>query len=157
MLTLDQDVMQAIADSKVRQLIENAPTAFVIGMAFITLFLPMNLIGIALGNIGQALNPVNVAKSAGRTHVHYIFLVLILAMYGGMFGYIYSVMLFDWFIPKIVGMKQGSSSGQLTAVALPLLAWGGVMAVFFYGTYVLGRLHGLFVRSFRKKLDFGTT
>ncbi|HWL92765.1 MAG TPA: hypothetical protein VNT79_04455 [Phycisphaerae bacterium] len=152
----DLDFMGAIAAGEVQQLLQNAPTEFYIGMFVISFLIPMNLIGISLGTIGQALNPVRVGQSVGYTHVHYIFLVLILSVYGGLFSYSFSAILFDWFIPKIKQMQEGSTSGQLTNVALPLLAWGAVMAVFFYGTYVLARLHGLFVRSFRRRLMFGT-
>ena len=112
--------------------------------------------GISLGNIGQALNPVNVVKSVARTHVHYVFLVLILLVYGGMFSYAFAAILFEWFIPQIDLMVVGSIQGNLMNVAMPMLAWGTVMAFFFYGTYVLAQLHGLFARSFRKDLLFGT-
>lgn len=151
----ETDIVGALAEGKIFELFEDAATAFVVGMVIVSFFIPMNLIGIALGNIGQALNPVNVGKSVARTHVHYIFLVLILAVYGGILGFSFTATL-NWFIPQITSMKESSTTGKLTAVAMPLLAWGAVMAVFFYGTYILARLHGLFVRSFRKQLQFGT-
>ena len=156
-LTLKEDLIEYITEGRVQALIEDSGAPFAVGMFIVSFFIPMNLIGISLGNIGQALNPVNVAKSVGFTHVHYIFLVLILSVYGGLFGYSFSAILFDWFIPQLKGMQESSTQGKLLDVALPLLAWGGVMTIFFYGTYVLGRLHGLFVRSFRKRLLFGTT
>jgi len=34
------------------------------------------------------------------------------------------------------------------------LAWGLVMSFYFFGTYVMGRLFGIFARSFRRDLAF---
>lgn len=149
-------VINAIGTDQPLKPFEEAATPFVVGMVLISFFIPMNLIGISLGHIGQALNPSAVLKSVARTHVHYVFLVLIVCVYGGLLSYIYASMLFGWFLPQISKMRAGSTEGSLMDVALPLLAWGAVMAVFFYGTYVLGRLHGLFVRTYRKNLLFGT-
>lgn len=155
-LTLPPECIDLLTSGKTDALLSQLTTVFVVGMAIVTFFIPMNLIGIALGTVGQALNPSNVVKSVLRTHVHYVFLVLILMVYGGLFSYLFIQIVFGWFLPQLSEMKEGSAGGQLTAVALPLLAWGAVMAFFFYGAYVLGRLHGLFVRSFRKHLLFGT-
>ncbi len=156
MLTISDGFQDYLFKGDVKGLIAQGGTSFGVGMVIVTFFIPMNLLGISLGNIGEALNPANILKSFGKTHVHYVFLVLILAVYGGLFGFAFVSILFDWFIPKIEGMRTGSSEGKLLDVAMPLLAWGIVMAFFFYGTYVLARLHGLFVRSFRKGLYFGT-
>jgi len=156
-LTIGGDGFQEyLFKGNVKGLLAEGGTSFGVGMVIVTFFIPMNLLGISLGTIGQALNPANIFKSFGKTHVHYVFLVLILAVYGGLFGFAFVSILFDWFIPKIETMRAGSSEGELLDVALPLLAWGVVMAFFFYGTYVLARLHGLFARSFRKHLYFGT-
>jgi hypothetical protein len=155
-LTIPGDFEEYLFKGDAKGLIANGGTPFGVGMVIVTFFIPMNLLGISLGTIGQALNPANILKSFGKTHVHYVFLVLILAVYGGLFGFAFVSILFDWFIPKIETMRAGSSEGNLLDVALPLLAWGVVMAFFFYGAYVLARLHGLFARSFRKHLYFGT-
>ncbi len=155
-LALPGDWMDYLTEGRPDELVTHFTTAFGIGMAIITFGIPMNLIGIALGTVGQALNPSRVLKSIARTHVHYLFLLMILMVYGGLFSSAFVSIVFGWFLPQLTEMKEGSSTGQLANVALPLLAWGGVMAVFFYGAYIIGRLHGLFVRSFRKKLEFGT-
>jgi hypothetical protein len=126
-----------------------------IGMVLISFIVPMNLIGLALGTIGQALNPVNVLKSIGKTHVHYLFLVTMLCVYGSLCGVAF-VAILKWFIPEVDKMAAGSGAGNLGPVALGLLAWGVVMGFAFYSVYALGRLHGLFARSYRKKLLFGT-
>ena len=137
-------------------LLQKGGVAFGVGMLIVFFLVPMNLLGISLGNIGQALNPVNVFKSVIGTHAHYIFLVLILSVYGGLFGYAFFTVLFEQFLPQMEKMTSGSSEGKLLDVALPMLIWGVVMIFFFYGSYVLARLHGLFARSFRKHLLFGT-
>lgn len=155
-LTIEEDLWGYLAKGDVNGLLQAGGTAFIVGMMIISFFIPMNLLGISLGNIGQALNPVNVVKSVARTHVHYVFLVLLLLVYGGMFSYAFSAILFEWFIPQIDLMIVGSIQGNIMKVAMPMLAWGTVMAFFFYGTYVLAQLHGLFARSFRKDLLFGT-
>lgn len=155
-ITIEADFIAAVAEGRIMDMLQLGGTPFAVGMVLISVLIPMHLLGVGLGNIGQALNPANVIKSVAATHVHYVFLVLILSVYGGLFTYAFSAILFDWFIPQIDGMFSGSSEGNIIDVALPLLAWSGVMTSFFYGAYVLARLHGLFVRSFRKNLYFGT-
>lgn len=129
-------------------------TNVIIGMVIISIVIPMNLIGLALGEIGQALNPVNVLKSIGKTHIHYVFLVLMLCVYGTICAAAFFGIL-QWFLPKVDAMAVGAGEGQLGSVALGLLAWGLVMGFVFYSMYALGRLHGLFARTYRKHLLFG--
>ncbi len=155
-LTVGEDFLDFLKQQDVNGLIQAGGAAFVVGMLIVLFFVPMNLLGMSLGSVAQALNPVNVVKSVGRTHAHYVFLVLILVVYGGIFGYAFVAIMFDWFMPQMNEMTSGASAGKVLAVAPPLLAWGGVMVFFFYGSYVLARLHGLFARSFRKQLEFGT-
>ena len=126
----------------------------VIGMVLISFVVPMNLMGLGLGRIGQALNPVNVLKSIGKTHVHYLFLVTMLCVYGALTLMAF-VAILKWFIPEIDKMAAGAGAGQLGTVSAGLLAWGMVMGFVFYAMYALGRLHGLFARTYRTKLLFG--
>ena len=65
-------------------------------------------------------------------------------------------LVFDWLLPQVTEMIKSAKAGNVGQVALSMLAWGVVMGVFFYGTYVVARLHGLFARTFRKNLFFGT-
>jgi DNA-directed RNA polymerase subunit RPC12/RpoP len=155
-LTLDFNVTDELLAGNLEGFITGG-NAFLVGVVIVASLVPMQLIGMSLGNVGQAMNVVNVAKSIGRTHVHYIFLVLLLTVFGSLFAGGFAALLFSWFIPKVSVMIAGSKEGQLAQVALALLAWGVVMACFFYGSYILARMHGLFVRSFRKKLLFGTS
>lgn len=155
-LTVPDDPWVMIRTGRVVEMFKSGGTALVVGMVVISFGIPMNLLGFALGNIGQALNPVNVIKSIGRTHAHYVFLVVLLSVYGALFGAAFMAIVFDWLIPQIGKMRAGSAEGDLVQVALALLTWGAVMMFYFYGTYVLARMHGLFARSFRKDLFFGT-
>ena len=125
-------------------------------MVIVSLGVPMNLLGMALGNVMQAIHPVYVVKSIGRTHVHYLFLLLLASMFGIFFVSAFWSIVHDWFVPQVEKMARGSKEGNLTPVALGLLAWGVVMSFYFYGTYVMGRLFGIFARSFRRDLVFGT-
>jgi len=126
----------------------------IVGMVLISFVIPMNLMGLALGEIGQALNPVNVLKSIGKTHIHYLFLVIMLCVYGTICAAAFFGIL-QWFLPKVDKMAQGAGAGELGSVAVGLLAWGMVMGFVFYSMYALGRLHGLFARTYRRHLLFG--
>jgi hypothetical protein len=155
LLTSPMDPWEMIRTGRVVEMFKSGGTGLLVGMFIVSLGIPMNLLGLALGNIGQALNPVNVVKSVGRTHVHYAFLVVLLSVYGALFGAAFMAIVFDWLIPQIGKMHAGSAEGDLMQVALALLSWGAVMMFYFYGIYVIARLHGLFARSFRKELAFG--
>lgn len=60
-----------------------------------------------------------------------------------------------WFATVLTKMSAAAAAGDLVQIAGGLLAWGLVTGFGFYGVYFLGRLHGLFARSFRKRLAFG--
>ena len=62
----------------------------------------------------------------------------------------------EWFLPQVDKMITGSGEeGGLLNVAAGMGAWGAVIGFVFLAVYVLGRLHGLFARAYRKKLLFG--
>jgi DNA-directed RNA polymerase subunit RPC12/RpoP len=153
-LTVDPSPMHYLAKADLLGLAQAGGPAFLVGMVVVTFAIPMHLIGIAMGTITQGLHPLNVVKSIGRTHVHYVFLVLILCVYGTLFGWAAAAIAFDWFLPQVDLMISGSQEGDLAQVALSLLAWGLVIGFFFYSTYLLARLHGLFARTFQTKLLF---
>lgn len=154
-LTMGKTPVEFVMETNATDLLEKGGAGFFVGLLIISLGVPMNLVGIALGSVSQGINPVNVAKGIARTHVHYLFLVVILVVYGILFGGAFWAIVHDWFIPKISQMSAGSKEGNLLQVGLALVAWGAVMAFYFYGMYVLARLHGLFARAFRKNLEFG--
>lgn len=154
-ISLERNPLEYIITGNLLGLAKAGGTWFVVGMVVVSFGIPMNLMGISLGSIPQGLNPSKVFRSIGLTHAHYVFLVLILCVYGALFGSAFSAVVFDWLRPQVEAMIAGSLEGNVTQVALSLLAWGLTMGLFFYGTFVLARLHGLFARSFRKSLLFG--
>lgn len=131
-------------------------TPYVVFNLLYIFFYPMMLIGVALGNLGQAINPLNVAKSVIRTHVHYLFLFFLVILYLMIFMTSFLMLVVEFLVPKITSLSSEAGAGAIGIVALSLLSWGAVMGFFFYGAYVIARFHGLFVRSFRDKLEFGT-
>lgn len=121
--------------------------------AIFTFVVPMHLIGIAASSIVRGLNPINVGKSIAATHVNYVFLFLLVAVYGVIFGLaFYSVV--GWFAGVLQRTSVAAGAGNIVQAAAGLLSWGVVIGFGFYGIYFLGRLHGLFARTFRKQLAF---
>ncbi|HVP12780.1 MAG TPA: hypothetical protein VMV94_16515 [Phycisphaerae bacterium] len=154
-LMVHGDVVKMLLSGRFTEIVATGGTGLVVGLVVISFGIPMSLMGIAMTSALQGLNPVNVIRSIARTHVHYVFLVLLLAVYGIMFTAAFATIIFDWFLPRFDKMVKGSAEGDLAQVALSLVAWGVVMGFFYYGTYVLARLHGQFARAFRKDLAFG--
>lgn len=155
-LSVEGGVMVVFENRSIGSLMQIGGKGFLALMLLVTIGIPMNLLGMSLGNIMQAVSPIRVLTSIGKTHVHYLFLVMLVAMYGIFFGGAFWTIVHDWFVPQIEKMAAGSKEGDFVKVSLGLLAWGVVMSLYFYGAYVMGRLHGLFAQSFRKSLKFGT-
>ena len=155
-LTLDDGVRTLQRNRDLFSLMGSGGQYLVWGLALLSFGVPMNFLGLGMGTMTQAVNPVRVARSIIKTHVHYVFLVLMLCFYGIVFGGMFWAVAHDWFVPQISKMAAGTKEGDLVQVALAMLSWGGVVALYFYGTFVLGRLFGLFARTFRKDLLFGT-
>lgn len=155
-LTISEDPLYHLKRGQFTELAQVGGTKFLLGMAILSFGIPMNLVGMSLGSIAQGLNPTLVGKSILKTHAHYVFLVLIVVVFALLFGTAAMYLVFDWLLPKVQEMIQSAKAGNIGQVALSMLAWGVVMGVFFYGTYVVARLHGLFARAFRKSLFFGT-
>ncbi len=127
----------------------------IVGLILISFIVPMNLVGLALGSVSQGLNPGNVVKSILKTHFHYLFLVALVCVFGAMALAAFLGIL-EWFLPQVDKMITGSGEeGGLLNVAAGMGAWGAVIGFVFLAVYVLGRLHGLFARAYRKKLLFG--
>ncbi|MFH1417557.1 MAG: hypothetical protein ABII12_04625 [Planctomycetota bacterium] len=156
-IAVDRDITEYLLKGSggFKEMLTSGGPGLIVGLVLVSSVIPMSLIGIALGSVTQGLNPMNVLKSIGRTHAHYAFLVVLLSVYVVSFGAAFAAILFDWFLPQFDLMVAGSKEGDLAQVGLALLAWGAVMGFFYYGTYVLARLHGLFARAFRKGLQFG--
>lgn len=121
--------------------------------ALFTFVVPMHLVGIATSTIVRGLNPVNVGKSMAATHVNYVFLFLLVAVYAVIFGLAFSGVI-GWFAGVLERTSVAAGAGNVVQAAAGLLSWGAVIGFGFYGMYFLGRLHGLFARTFRKQLAF---
>lgn len=127
----------------------------IVGLILISFIVPMNLVGLSLGSVAQGLNPANVVKSILKTHFHYVFLVALVCVFGAISVAAF-VGILAWFLPQVDKMITGSGEeGGLLNVAAGMGAWGAVIGFVFLAVYVMGRLHGLFARSYRPKLLFG--
>jgi hypothetical protein len=155
-LTLPDGIRVLLETKDAMAVMRQAGGGLIVGLVVICFGIPMNLMGMALGTVPQAINPVRVLRSVAQTHAHYVFLVMVVSVYGVFFGGAFWTIVHDWFLPRIGGLAAGARTGDLVQVAMALATWGLVMAFYFYGTYVLARLHGLFTRSFRRELAFGT-
>lgn len=68
------------------------------------------------------------------------------------FGVLTAVM--KWAMPAIMGAaNQGMKAGLLAMLAGPL-AWSVLIGMGFYFAYSIGRVLGLFCRTYRESLDF---
>lgn len=122
-------------------------------LAIITLGVPMNMIGLSSTQALDGLNPARVAISIANTVGHYIFLFLISVLFLGIYAAIMSAVL-GWAGPKILTTaKEGLGAGFVNML-MGLVAWAVVIGVGFYFAYSLGRILGLFTRTYRKQLKF---
>lgn len=124
-------------------------------LAVATFIVPMTLIGLSVGKVGQALNPARIFKSIAATHVNYVFLFLLVSVYMSFYVALFTLVL-KLFSDALQRMERAAAAGDIAGVAVGLVSWGLVMSAFFYFVYVLGRLHGLFARTFRKKIQFSS-
>ncbi len=122
-------------------------------LALLTFMVPMQLIGLASGRSLDGLNPVRVFRSIVAVAGHYCFLFLIVLMYLGiLLGVTVGVM--DWAGGAIVKAARTGIQQGLAPMGMGLLAWAAVIGLGFFISYSLGRVLGLFARTFKDKLDF---
>jgi len=122
-------------------------------LALITFGVPMNMIGLSSSHALEGLNPLSVGKSIFSTLGHYIFLFLITMLYLGIYIGIMAAVL-NWAGPMILrAAKEGLGAGFLNML-LGLVAWAVVMGAGFYFAYAMGRILGLFCRTYREQLAF---
>lgn len=122
-------------------------------LALLTFGVPMNMIGLSSSHALDGLNPVRVFRSIGRLAGHYIFLFLIVLLYLGMYigG---TALLMQWAGPAIMdAANKGLDIGFVKMLGGPL-AWSVLIGLGFYFAYSIGRILGLFCRSYRESLDF---
>jgi len=122
-------------------------------LALVTFTVPMSMIGLSSGHALDGLNPVRVGLSIGRVIGHYIFLFLIVLIYLGFYvGIMYAVM--NWAGPAITqAAREGMKKGYLNMIG-GVGAWALVMGAGFYFSYSIGRILGLFTRTYRDHLEF---
>jgi len=118
-----------------------------------TFGVPMNLIGLSSSHALDGLNPIRVFKSIVGTHGNYVFLFLITLLYFGIYAGVMTAVM-NWAGPKIMGAAtQGLGVGVMNML-MGLVAWVVMLGCGFYFACSMGRILGLFCRSYREKLDF---
>lgn len=122
-------------------------------LVLLTLPIPMNIIGLASGNMLNGFNPAKILLSIAKLAGHYLFLYLIVVLYMGLYiGLMIAVM--NWAAPKMMeAASRGIQAGFLNLI-IGALAWTVLVGLGFYFAYVLGRILGLFARTYRSRLAF---
>ena len=124
--------------------------------AAVTFTVPMNVIGLGSARMLEGFSPYRILISIRRTATNYCFLFLIvslyLAVYAGLMAWVVG-----WASEKVLMAieaysEQGTQS--FLDVAAGLGAWSVLIGVGLYFAYVMGRLLGLFVKSYRRQLAF---
>lgn len=122
-------------------------------IALLTFGVPMNIIGLSSSHALDGLNPVRVFRSIGRLAGHYIFLFLIVLLYLGMYvGLMWAVM--SWAGPMILSAARHGIGAGFFKMLAGVGAWAMVMGIGFYFAYSIGRVLGLFTRTYREEIDF---
>ncbi len=122
-------------------------------LAVVTFMVPMNLIGLASGHSIDGLNPIRVLRSIAGVVGHYAFLFLIVVFYFGIYmGLVAAVM--SWAGNAIISAVRYGIQRGVQSLAMGVLAWAVVIGLGFFISYSLGRILGLFARTYKDKLDF---
>ncbi len=122
-------------------------------LALLTFIVPMNIIGLSSSNALDGLNPVRIFRSIGRLLGHYIFLFLIVLLYLGIYVALMWVVM-SWAGPAIMEAAGKGLGEGIIKVLGGLVAWAAVLGLGFYFAYSIGRILGLFSRSYREQIDF---
>ena len=122
-------------------------------IAILTFSVPMNMIGLASSQAMDGLNPVSVFRSIFAVLGHYMFLFIIVVLYLCLYvGMMVGVM--GWAGPMIL---EAASKGLCRRISPDDRGDRRLVAAHrlgFYFAYSLGRILGLFTRSYREELDF---
>ncbi len=122
-------------------------------LALMTFSVPMNIIGLASTEPVDGLNPKKVALSIGRVIGHYIFMFLIVLIYLGFYvGVMYAVM--SWAGPAVKeAAAKGISVGYKNLIG-GIVGWSVLIGMGFYFAYMIGRILGLFARTYKERMEF---
>lgn len=122
-------------------------------LAVMTFSVPMNIIGLASTEMVDGLNPGKVAVSIGRVLGHYIFMFLIILIYLGFYvGVMYAVM--SWAGPAIrEAAEKGIAVGYKNVIG-GIVGWSVLIGMGFYFAYMVGRILGLFARTYKERMEF---
>lgn len=131
--------------------------ASLIVLALLTFSIPMNLIGLSSSQAMDGLNPLKFGKSIGKSLGHYIFLFLIFVLYLGFYvGVMYAVM--SWAAPTITQAATKDTNAGMGKIVFNVLAglgaWSILIGAALYFAYALGRILGLFSRTYRERMAF---
>jgi hypothetical protein len=125
----------------------------VAALVLLTFTVPMAIIGLSLSVGLEGLSPGRIIRSIIGTNIHYLFMVVIMCFMIGIYlGIMFSVT--AWAIEALMKVLSKGVSEGFGTLLVGLLAWTVLIGSGFYCALMLGRLHGLFARSFRKRLAF---
>ncbi|NLE61261.1 MAG: hypothetical protein GX616_23170 [Planctomycetes bacterium] len=122
-------------------------------LAIMTFSIPMNIIGLASTEVIDGLNPAKVAVSIVHVLGHYIFMFLIVLIYVGFYvGVLYAIM--SWAGPAMKeAAAQGLGVGYKSLIG-GILGWSVLIGMGFYFSYMIGRILGLFARTYKENMEF---
>ncbi|MBN1342179.1 MAG: hypothetical protein JXQ73_05845 [Phycisphaerae bacterium] len=122
-------------------------------LCLLTFTVPMTIIGLALMPGLGGMSPGRILRSIAGTIVHYLFLfAVVVFMLGIYLGIMSSVI--GWAIDTLlIVIREGIEKG-IGSLLMGLFAWTILIGAGLYCALMMGRLHGLFARTFRRKLAF---
>lgn len=124
-----------------------------LALAILTFTVPMAIVGLSLMPGLGGLSPGRIMRSIAATAVHYVFLFLavcfVLAIYIGITSNVVA-----WAIEALMTVLRKGIEEGLGELAMGLLAWMALVGTGLYLALMMGRLHGLFARTFRARLAF---
>jgi len=94
-----------------------------------------------------------VFKSVGRVAGQYVFLFLIVLLYLGIYVGL-MVLVMGWAGPAIAESAAKGLGAGIVKMLGGIGAWAVVMGLGFYFAYSIGRILGLFSRTYKESLDF---
>lgn len=124
-------------------------------LAVLTFFMPITIIGLAIGRGLQGFNPMRAVRSIAATGFHYFFLYCIVLIYAGLVGVALTQTL-AYTGQSIADVYRKGIEQSAGNMAIGVVFWGLLMMGGFYGQYVLGRILGLFAREFKWKMAYSS-